>query len=292
MSFGQGGPQQSQWDPWKPQSQQGWSGEGAGDTPDWAALADASEARTKRRRMLFVGGGVAATLAVGAAVAVAVVSANGSPDPDGPVALPSTASLPSETATAPSFEPTSAPPPLDPKDFVSSRQKDTAPLSPALLFPGTQLTVGSTVYKKGPEADTTKCATAAGGTLPRVLTANGCTRLIRVTYSVDGIASTVGVAVFDTEAQALKAKKQADTKSIVTALSGKGVKNFCNGAVCRSTTNAYGRYAYFTLSGFTSGEDVTAKDTKVFGTGDDLADFAFRQIHRRGEAQASASAQQ
>ncbi|MBN0044232.1 hypothetical protein JS756_08940 [Streptomyces actuosus] len=292
MSFGQGGPQQSQWDPWKPQSQQGWSGEGTGDTPDWAALAEASEARAKRRRMLFVGGGVVATLAVGAAVAVAVVSANGSSGPDDPVALPSTASLPSETATAPSFEPTSAPPPLDPKDFVSSKQKDTAPLSPALLFPGTQLTVGSTVYKKGPEADTAKCATAAGGTLPKVLTANGCTRLIRVTYTVDGIASTVGVAVFDTEAQALKAKKQADTKSIVTALSGKGVKNFCNGAVCRSTTNAYGRYAYFTLSGFTSGKDVTAKDAEVFGTGDDLADFAFRQIRRRGEAQASAAAQQ
>jgi hypothetical protein len=37
---------------------------------------------------------------------------------------------------------------------------------------------------------------------------------------------------------------------------------------------------------------VTAKDTAVFTTGDDLAEFAFRQISRRGQAQASAAANQ
>ncbi|MFF9275122.1 hypothetical protein [Streptomyces griseosporeus] len=290
MSFGQGGPQQPQWDPWKPQSEQPWSSGGTGDTPDWAALAEASEARNKRRRLLFVGGGALATLAVGAAVAVAVVSANGSPGGD-PTALPST-DLPSPTPTAPSFAPTSAPPPLDPKDFVSSKQKDTAPLTPEGMFPGTRLTVGSAVYQKGPTDSTKSCAGASAGTLPKVLTANGCTLVMRVSYTVDGIASTVGVAVFDTEAQALKAKKQADDKSIVKALTGKGVKNFCNGAVCFSTTNSYGRYAYFTLTGFTSGKDVTKKDTAVMRTGNDLADFAFRQIRRRGEVQASAAANQ
>jgi hypothetical protein len=113
---------------------------------------------------------------------------------------------------------------------------------------------------------------------------------MRVTYVKDGIAVTVGVAVFDTEAAADRAKTQADKKSIVKSLSGKGVKSFCDSAVCRSTTNSYGRYAYFTLAGFTGGKDVKAKDTKVFSTGDDLAEFTFRQIHRRGEAQASAAA--
>ncbi len=66
--------------------------------------------------------------------------------------------------------------------------------------------------------------------------------------------------------------------------------SFCQGAVCRSTTNSYGRYAYFTLSGFTGGKDVTEKDTGVFRAGDDLAEFTFRQIRQRGEAQASAAA--
>ncbi|MFF4017725.1 hypothetical protein [Streptomyces sp. NPDC001843] len=292
MSYGQGG-SQSQWDPWKPNSQQPWNSGGDDQTPDWAALADASEARHKRRRVLFIGGGAVATVAIGTAVAMAVMSANGDNNASKqPSNLPASASLPSDSAPAPSFAPTSAPPPLDPKDFIASAKKDTAPLSAETLFPGTRLTMGETVYKKGPTADTTNCASAAGGTLPKVLTANGCTRLLRVTYTKDGVAVTVGVAVFDTEAKAVKAKGTADKKSIVKSLAGKGVKAFCDAAVCRSTTNSVGRYAYFTIAGFPSGKDVTTKDTKVFSAGDDLAEFTFRQIRRRGEAQASAAANQ
>ncbi|MBD0839133.1 MULTISPECIES: hypothetical protein [unclassified Streptomyces] len=293
MSFGQQGGPQSQWDPWKPHSQQPWNSGGDSQTPDWAALAEASESRHKRRRLLFVGGGALATVGVAAAVAVAVVSANGGDDASNkPTAqLPATADIPSESASAePSFEPTSAPPPLDPMDFISSKNKDTAPLTADTLFPGTQLTMGTTLYKKGATAETKDCSSAALKTLPKVLDAHGCTSLIRVTYARDGVAVTVGVAVFDTAADAAKAQSETDDKSIVKSLSGKGVKDFCNAAVCRSTRNSYGRYAYFTVAGFTSGKDVTEKDTKVFSAGDDIREFARRQIHRRGEAQASAAA--
>ncbi|GGP90625.1 hypothetical protein [Streptomyces griseomycini] len=292
MSFGQGGPQQ-QWDPWKPNSQQPWNSGGASQSPDWAALAEASEARNKRRRLLLMGGAAIATVAIGTAVAVAVVSANGDEQvAGGPSSRqPGSSDVPSATGTVPSFAPTSAPPPLDPRDFIASAKKDKAPLSPDILFPGTQLTMGETVYKKGPTADTRNCASAAKATLPKVLTDNGCTRLMRVTYTKDGVAVTVGVAVFDTEAQATRARQQVDKKSIVKSLAGGGVKEFCDGAVCRSTTNSYGRYAYFTLAGFTDGKDVTTKDAAVFTTGDDLQEFTLRQIHRRGKAQASAAAQ-
>ncbi|MEV6534571.1 hypothetical protein AB0M86_34150 [Streptomyces sp. NPDC051639] len=293
MSYGQGGQGEPPWDPWKPGSQQPDWGSG-NRTPDWAALAEASETRNRRRRLLVIGGSAIATLAVGAAVAVAVVSANGDNTASNRSGkLPSTTALPSDTtAPAPSFAPTSAPPPLDPMDFISSAKKDTAPLSPDILFPGSQLTVGDRVYRKGPTASTTKCATGVQRTLPKVLTDNGCTRLLRVTYSKDGVAVTVGVAVFDTKAQADKAKAQADSKSIITSLPGQGVATFCRTAVCRSTTNSVGRYAYFTLAGFTNGKDATAKSAEVFSTGDDLAEFAFRQIRRRGEAQASSAANQ
>lgn len=304
MSFGQGGPQ---WDPWKPNTQQQpwddqggrapqqpWGGQNAGHAPDWAALAEASETRNRRKRLLLIVGAAVATVGVGAAVAMAVVNADGNttasnkPTSD----LPATADIPSDTASAaPSFEPTSAPPPLDPKDFIASVKKDTAPLAPEILFPGTQLTMGERLYKKGPTADTKNCASAAKGTLPKILTDNRCTRFLRVTYSKDGVAVTVGVAVFDTEAQATKVKTTADKKSIVESLSGGGVPTFCRAAICRSTTNSYGRYAYFTIAGFTNGKDVTTKSTAVFTTGDDLAEFAFRQIRRRGEAQASAASQ-
>ncbi|MFF6993783.1 hypothetical protein ACFY93_02285 [Streptomyces sp. NPDC008313] len=292
MSYGQGEPQ---WDPWKPGSQQPQWGDQSSQSPDWAALAEASESRNRRRRLLMIGGGALATVAVGAAVAVAVVSANGdsqaSNNPTG--GLPATAAIPSDTTEpAPSFEPTSAPPPLDPDDFISSAKKDTAPLSPDILFPGSQLTMGEHVYRKGPTASTKDCASAAQHTLPAVLTKNDCTRMMRVSYSKDGVAVTVGVAVFDTRAQAAKARKEADAKSIITSLSGSGLKPFCRSAVCRTTTNTYGRYVYFTTAGFTSGKDVTEKDKDVFTTGDDLAEFTFRQIRRRGEAQASAAADQ
>lgn len=289
MSYGQGGPQ-SQWDPWKPHSQQTWNSGGDDGTPDWAALAEASETRNKRRKLLFVGAGAVATIAVGTAVAMAVVSANNDTSASGgPTSLPASASVPSGSAT-PSFASTSAPPPLDPRDFIASAKKDTAPLSADTLFPGTQLTMGDTVYKKGATADTTKCASAASGNLPKILTAGGCTRLIRATYTNGGIAITVGVAVFDDQAQATKVRKQAAKKAVVRSLPGKGVKNFCNAAVCLTTTNAVGRYAYFTTGGFLDGKNVTNKDTKVFRAGTDLQQFTFNQIYRRGQAQASAAA--
>jgi hypothetical protein len=289
MNYGQGG---TDWDPWKPSSQQPQWGSRS-STPDWAALADASAARNKRRRLLLILGGALATVAVGTAVAVAVVSADGSPQASNKPAsaLPGAPDIPSESAaTVPSFAPTSAPPPLDPMDFISSAKKDTAPISADTLFPGPQVTVGANVYRRGPTASTTKCASAVQGTLPAVLTKNGCTRVIRATYSKDGVAVTVGVALFDTDAKATKAKQEANSKSILTSLTGKGVPTFCRTTICRSTTNSYGRYAYFTLAGFTNGKDVTAKDAKVFTAGDDLAEFTFRQIRQRGEAQASAAA--
>ncbi|MDR3082449.1 MAG: hypothetical protein LBV60_16240 [Streptomyces sp.] len=290
MSNGQGEPQ---WDPWKTTSQQSqqsqWDNSGS---PDWAALAEASEARTKRRRLLLILGGALATVAVGAAVAVAIVSADGgsktSAEPTGD--LPGAAHIPSASAdTAPSFAPTSAPPPLDPMDFIASSKKDTAPISADTLFPGSRLTVSSNVYKKGRTASTTKCASAVQGSLPALLTKNGCTRFIRATYTKDGVAVTVGVALFDTTAQATKVKQGVDSKSNIRSLSGGGVSAFCNTKICRNTTNSVGRYAYFTLAGFTSGKNVTAKDAKVFTVGDDLAEFTFRQIRQRGEAQASAA---
>ncbi|MGW3119146.1 hypothetical protein ACWDBW_18720 [Streptomyces sp. NPDC001107] len=294
MSFGQQGGPQSQWDPWKPHSQQPWtSGGDDGQTPDWAALAEASEARNKKRRLLFIGGGVVATIAIGTAVAMAVVSANGNNEASGnPSNLPASGSIPSGSASAPSFAPTSAPPPLDPKDFIASKAKDTAPLSAQSLFPYAQLPMGSAQYKRGATSDTKNCASTAQGTLTKVLTANDCTRLLRVTYTRKDVAVTIGVAVFDTEAQATKARTQADKKGFVKALAGSGVKAFCNAALCLTTANSYGRYAYFATAGFTTGKDVSNQSTTVYSAGNDLRLFTYRQIRSRGEAQASAAANQ
>ncbi|MER5492857.1 hypothetical protein [Streptomyces sp. NPDC002490] len=301
MSFGQGGPAHGPGGPQGPwdgahQGQHGQHGQHQGlanapGTPDWAAMADASATDNRRKRLLVVLGAALATVAVGAAVAVAIVTTG----EDSPAAAPS-ATAPSGYASesggpAPSFAATTPPPPPNPKDFVSSAAKDKAPISAESLFPGPEVTLGGTVYRRGATGSTTACAGVTRGDLGEVLTRNGCTRLMRATYGKDGIAVTVGVALFDTEAQATRAKDQTD-KGNLLSLSGAGVSGFCNTTVCRTTANSYGRYAYFTVAGHTSGKNVTPQDRPVYRTGDDLAEFAFRQIIRRGEAQAAAAAEQ
>jgi hypothetical protein len=277
MSFGHGGPS------WGP---------GDTQTPDWAALADASAARNRRKKWLLIGGGVLATAAVGAIVATAVISTDKNNRTTGKHAseLPAPSDLPNETAEPePSFSSVAPPPPPNPKDYISSAKKDRAPITADAFFPGKKLTMGDRVYNKGATQQTKSCAATTKGALGTILVNNGCQQVIRATYSKDGVAVTIGVAVFETEARAKKAARQA-TGSIAT-LSGAGVPAFCpTGSVCRRTANSYGRYAYFAISGFTNGKSVTTADKNVYTTGDDLTNFTFRQIHHRGELQASAAA--
>ncbi|MEU2667554.1 hypothetical protein ABZ622_01590 [Streptomyces sp. NPDC007164] len=279
MSFGQGEPS------WGP---------GGTQTPDWAALADESAARKRRKRWLLIGGGVLATAAIGAIVATAVISANKNNSPTGSgkntSELPAPSDLPSETAEPePSFSSVAPPPPPNPKDYISDAKKDRAPITVDAFFPGKKLTMGDRVYAKGATQQTKNCAAATKGALGSVLVNNGCDQVIRATYSKDGVAVTIGLAVFPTEARAKKAARQA-SGSIAT-LSGSGVPAFCPpGSVCRRTANSYGRYAYFAISGFTNGKSVTTADKNAYTTGNDLTNFTFRQIHRRGELQASAAA--
>lgn len=313
MSFGQGGP--PQWGPGGPGSQppewgsqqgpdgpqqnpqQGWQAQqqpqwGSGSqTPDWGALAEASEARARRRKLLMIGGGALATVVIGAVVAIAVVSANGNDSADKPSDnLPSTADIPSESSQpGPSFSNTTPPPPPNPKDYVSSADKDKAPLNAKTLFPDNPVTMGERSYKQGATSDTRSCASVTHGDLGQALSGNHCTRMIRTSYSKDGVAVTVGVAVFDDDTQAAKAVKQTDS-GFVLPLPGSGISPFCTTAICRHTANSYGRYAYFTEAGFTSGKDVTKGDDDVFAAGDDLAEYTFRQILHRGQVQASAAA--
>ncbi|MGY0024495.1 hypothetical protein [Streptomyces sp. cg35] len=279
MSFGQGGPQ--------------WGSGDSGGAPDWAALAEASEARARKKRWMMIGGAVVATLAVGSVVAWGIVSANknstaGNKPSD---QLPSTADIPSEGKTpGPSFAETTPPPPLDPNDFIDSAAKDKAPLTADTLYPGKTLTFGGQVYRKGATARTTDCSSVGTKGLPGVLKKNGCTQVIRATYYKGGSAVTIGVAVFDTKAAATRAKEQYDFDGAIVSLPGSGVPTFCRTTVCRQTANSVGRYAYFTNGGRTNGTDATKQDTTVYNLGDDLQEFTFQQIKRRGEAQASAAA--
>ncbi|MFF0506213.1 hypothetical protein ACFYUH_21760 [Streptomyces fimicarius] len=277
MSFGQGG---ASWGP------------GGDGTPDWAALAEESAARARRKKLLMIGGGVLATVAIGAIVTTAVVTSNGGKGKADKNAsqLPAPAELPEDTsAPEPSFSSVAPPPPPDPKEFISSAKKDKAPITVDGFFPGKKLTMGDRVHLKGATSSAANCANGTQGALGSILTNNGCTQLIRATYRKDGVAVTVGIAVFETEARAKKTADQASGG--LASLSGGGVDTFCRGGtVCLRTANSYGRYAYFSIGGFLNGKRVTTADKDVYAVSKDLTNFAFRQIHRRGQLQASQAA--
>ncbi|MFF8607574.1 hypothetical protein ACF06X_16695 [Streptomyces sp. NPDC015346] len=261
----------------------------APQTPDWGALADASAAGRRRKRWLMIGGGALATLVVGALVATAVVSSGKGEDTAKNGSVTPTGSAPTDSPTPePTFSSVAPPPPPNPKDFISNETKDKAPLSAEGLFPGKKLTMSGRAYKKGATSSTTNCASVTQGGLGPILKRNGCDRVIRATYVKDGVAITVGVAVFSTEAEALKAKDQA--KGGVAPLAGSGVAEFCRATVCLWRSNSIGRYAYFTTAGFADGKRVTTADKPIYEVSDDLATFAFNQIYARGRAQASAAA--
>ncbi|WP_347178130.1 hypothetical protein [Streptomyces sp. LX-29] len=229
--------------------------------------------------------------AVAAIVATAIVASGDDKDTTGSSAGPTAPAkeLPAESPTPePTFSNVAPPAPLEPLDIISDKKLDKAPLRAASLFPEKKAASNGRAYIRGATAATTNCASAARGGLGPALTNNGCRHLLRATYEKDGVAVTVGIAVFDTPAAAEKAKSQA-TPGVIS-LPGEGVPDFCRGPACRSSANAIGRYAYFTTTGYTNGKAVTTKDTAPLEAGRDLSDYAFRRILARGESQARAAA--
>ncbi|MFF8900658.1 hypothetical protein ACF082_24675 [Streptomyces lydicus] len=275
MSYGQGGP---------------FDGPGGSmsSTPDWDALAEESEARSRRKRWMWIGGGALAALAVAGIVAAAVMAGGGSPGGN-PTAAPSSSDQAAPDGK-PSFPDVSVPPPPNPRDYITDPKKDTAPLTPATLFPQKSMIVGEHSYPRTNTATTKDCTAGAQGALVSSLAHNGCKQLLRATYSKGGVAVTIGVAVFNSPAQAAKVMNEARTN--LMPLPGGGVpSDFCQGHKCRMATNATGRYAYFTIAGYLDGKDVVASETKARQIARDGGAYAFSQITQRGKDQAAKAAE-
>ncbi|RAG82935.1 hypothetical protein DN069_25125, partial [Streptacidiphilus pinicola] len=182
--------------------------------------------------------------------------------------------------------PTPSPTLLDPLTLLSSAATDKAPLSAATLFPGKSVTVNAHPYTQALTA-TSPCAAAASPALAAVLGRNGCQGLFRATYANGSAMVTVGIAVFDNAAQANAVKAAAATGN-VAALFGGPVKPFCQKQECRISSNAIGRYAYFTVAGYPNGKPVPANDTVALAASNDLATLAFQDLADRGRAEAAA----
>ncbi|NSC23383.1 hypothetical protein FM076_20405 [Streptomyces albus subsp. chlorinus] len=242
---------------------------------------------------MMAGGGALATAAVAGIVAVAVVNEDGSQGAsDKPSnSLPPSESIPDGSSKPP--EPTfkdDPPPPPPPKDFISDAKRDKAPLSAATLFPNKKVTINGRAYKLA-RTDTSKnCAEAAHAGLGPVLTRNGCDTLYRATYTRDGLAVTVGIAVFENTRTASRVKEGYQPNLV--ALPGGGVPDFCRTVTCRTTANSLGRYAYFTIAGRTDGQASGAGDKQAQQTALDGSNYAYARVLQRGRAQSSQAAKE
>ncbi|GGO83612.1 hypothetical protein [Wenjunlia tyrosinilytica] len=267
--------------PWPPAGQPGVPAPRNPGEPDWDALAAATARGTRRRRLFMIGGGALAAAAVAGIVAVAI-SRSGSHSSHDPAAdLPSASALPPDPGpSAPDFPAVSRPPAPDPLAFISSAGKDTAPLTPGTLFPDKRMSIDDRSYTRATTSTTKNCASVTQGGLGSVLARNGCHQVLRATYVRDGKAVTVGVAVFDDAKAASRARKQATGN--IAAMSGGGVGTFCRPVACWRTSNAVGRYAYFTIAGPADGGAASGGDRAAKQAGRDAGTFAFDRIVQRG----------
>jgi hypothetical protein len=288
----QGLPQQPSGSAWTPPS----DGLGHGNIPpqpganqpDWSALAERTESADRRRKLYMIGGGILAIAAIASIVATAVITTN---EHNKQAISGSATSSQNAASPPPQPEPTFAditpPPPPNPLAILSDPKKDTAPLTPTGLFFGTRLTMAGRQYTRKATDSTTSCADVAGGGLAGILNSNGCDEVLRATYSQGDLAVTVGVAVFNSKAAASNAK--ARFTGYIQPLVNGGVPSFCYATGCATSANSVGRYAYFTIAGYTNGSKVTAGDTQALQVGTDIADFVFDRIAQRGNDEANNS---
>ena len=277
-------------------------------TPDesahdqFQAMLDQQEAAAaKKRRRLWLGAalvallvlvGTGATLltthpakqsAAGAASPSASASAPADTAPAIPVQqtptdVPSPTAVPSRVASAPAT--------VDPVTLLAAAATDTAPLSAVTLFPGKSVTVANHSYTQA-LTTASACAPAVTPNLAAVLTRNSCRKVFRASYVTGTTAVTVGVSVFDSAAQAAAVKAQV-TAGNLEPLSGGSLPAFCHAVACRLSVNAYGRYAYFTVAGYTTGKAVPAADTSALAAGTDMGRMVFENLLARAQQEAGA----
>lgn len=272
-------------------------------TPDesahdqFQAILDQQEAATaKKRRRLWLSAALVALLGLAGAGATLLATHPAKQPPARAAASPPASTAPAipvqQTPTdAPSatIAPTGAAPAptiVDPVGLLSAAATDTAPLSAVTLFPGKSVTVNSHSYTQA-LTTASACVPAVTPNLAAVLAKNGCLKLFRASYAAGTTAVSVGVGVFDSAAQAAAVKAQY-TEGNLQPLSGGSLPAFCHAVTCRMTVNSYGRYAYFTVAGYTDGKPVPAADTSALAAGQDMSRMVYENLFARAKEEAAA----
>jgi hypothetical protein len=225
--------------------------------------------------VVVIGGGIAAGVGL---------TRGGGTHHDRAAAGPPSPASSAEAANTAAPSPQPSPAAVDPLVYLSTAAKDTAPLSEKVFFPAV---IPHTPWTRIAANATPNCASAVSPALAADLKAQSCKAVYRATYRSGSTAVTVGVAVFGDSGQAALAKRNARAGN-VDPLYAKGTPPFCKAVTCRMTVNALGRYAYFTVAGYTTGKPVPATDKEALNAGDSAATLVFDDLAARARAAAEA----
>jgi len=265
---------------------------------DRGAQREASRRRRRRRLAATV---TALVVVVGGGVALAVGHSSGGGTGHATAGAGASAAASASTGAPPAGSaggaadgaaPPASPSPVDPLFYLENATTDTAPLSAATFFGRPSVTVSGHTYTRATTATTRACAAAVSPALAAQLTAQHCLTVYRATYlaggAKGGTAVTVGVAVFGNATQASAVRQNAKVGN-VDPLYGKGVPVFCKAVTCRMSINALGRYAYFTVAGYTNGKPVPPKDTTALAAATDGANLVYDVLASRARVAAAAA---
>ena len=260
---------------------------------DFVAMAERGESARRRKRRLRLATALVATGCVAAVGGTLLATGSAGRQHTAAPKSRATAAAPTTAAAAPSTAPTTAAPTAAPSAsaapasllaVLSAASSDSAPLTAAGLFPARATGPGGQVYSLVATTGS-GCAPAVTPPLAAVLAKNGCEQVFRASYTSGGTAVTVGIAVFAAAGPAAAVKSEATGN--VESLAGGPLHPFCRGVVCRLSVNSVGRYAYFTVAGYTDGKPVPAADTLALTAGADMERLVIQSLQARARAEAA-----
>lgn len=253
-----------------------YPGEGA-PPYDYDATGTVPREPGRRRRLLVLGGAVAALVIVGAGSFFGVRALT-----SGPRHAPVT--RPTQAGQHPASPPASSPPPDGGIDSVVT---DGKAMTVAEVFPSDTVTADGTTFTRVRADVLDKCKDAAKGGFVKVLRQSGCERVVAGTF-VDKskkYAVTTGIAALSTKDAATGADRGADLRhgSWFTALAGK--KGSGADKIAKSggfaASLVWGRYIVFSYATYSNGKTPPAKDARLTKLSQDFRRSTAQAIAKR-----------
>jgi hypothetical protein len=265
QSHQQGYPPQSPqqgYPPRSPQQPPPWAP--AFGQPDWSALAEEQEARSRRKKRLVITGSVvggAALIAAVVLVAANVATGKKNDNPGTDVVAQQSGGVTPSASPSSSGTASGSPAP-------TMRGSD--------MFTATKLPVNGRDFVRKTTSHESPCWKASESGLGPVLNKNHCSDVALATYTSGTATVTAGVMAFPSAADA-EAAAAAFTGRLRPLTGKSGIPDFCGKVSCAVTRAVHGRYLYSTVAGPNSGA-AGDKDSDAVAAGQGLAAYTLSRL--------------